>query len=84
MTAQAKPPFEGEDNTSVPVADNQYDEEETFESVLGKWSLLNSEPYWFKIYCYEHISELVTSRPVTQGWSDSTVSYKAIMNVCRR
>lgn len=36
MTAQAKPPFEGEDNTSVPVADNQYDEEETFESVLGK------------------------------------------------
>ena len=40
MTAQAKPPIEGEDNTSVPVADNQYDEEETFESVLGKRSFV--------------------------------------------
>ena len=39
MTAQAKPPIEGEDNANVAVVDNQYDEEETFESVLGEWSL---------------------------------------------
>ena len=34
MTVQAKPTVEGEEN--VPSVENLYDEEETFESVLGK------------------------------------------------
>ena len=33
MTAQAKPTVEGVDN--VPLEENQYEEEETTESVLG-------------------------------------------------
>ena len=33
MTAQAKPVVEGVDN--VPLEENQYEEEETTESVLG-------------------------------------------------
>ena len=39
MTAQAKPTVEGVDN--VPLEENQYEEEETTESVLGiKWLLI--------------------------------------------
>lgn len=35
MTAQAKPTVEGVDNIQ-PVQENEYEEEETFESVLGR------------------------------------------------
>lgn len=39
MTAQAKPTVEGVDN--VPLEENQNEEEETAESVLGiKWLLI--------------------------------------------
>ena len=39
MTAQAKSTVEGVDN--VPLEENQYEEEETTESVLGiKWLLI--------------------------------------------
>ena len=37
MTVQTKPTVEGEEN--VPVVENQYEEEETMESVLGTFRI---------------------------------------------
>lgn len=52
MTVQAKPAVEGEDNFAV--TEDQYDEEETFESVLGKWLLYNFESNLMKTNSWKH------------------------------
>ena len=44
MTSKVMPPVEGVDNVP-PALESEFEEEETFESVLGGWSKIQKETF---------------------------------------
>ena len=45
MTSKVAPTVEGVDNVAPPL-ENEFEEEETFESVLGRWNKVKKRDLW--------------------------------------